>query len=975
MSIAPPGGTLTFLFTDIEGSTQLWEKHPEAMKLALARHDGILHQAIEAHGGYVFKTVGDAFYAAFISAPDAAAAALDAQRGIQAENWGETPIKVRMALHTGAVELRANDYFGPPLNRVARLIAAGHGGQTLLSTITYELICASLPANAELRDMGERGLKDLVRPERIYQLTASGLQAEFPPLKTLEAFRTNLPQQLTSFIGREKEISAVKTLIKSNRLTTLTGSGGAGKTRLSLQVAADLLDSFPDGVWFIELAPLSDPALVLQTVTAALGLREEGSRPLLDRLTDYLKTKTLLLILDNCEHVVNAAASLARALLQACPTLRLLVSSREALGVPGETIYYVPSLSTPDPHLVHSPATIMQFEATHLFVDRAQAALPGFCVTSDNAPALAQICARLDGIPLAIELAAARVKMLKLEQIAQRLDDRFRLLTGGSRTSLPRQQTLRAMIDWSYDLLPEHERALLRRLSVFAGGWTLEAAEMVCQGRGIDDYDVLEPLSQLVNKSLVVADAEDIVPGGYSTRETRYRLLETVRQYAREKLAETDDGMAVRDLHLEYFLGLAQRAEPELVGPHVMEWLQLLDAELDNIRAALEWSLNRAPLLGLRLANTLLWFWARPDYFRDGFHWFMQLLKQPEAQKPTLVRARALGIYSYLGIHGYIGAHGYAGVSAEALRPILSESMTLCKELGDQQGLAFISLIMGIIAFFKEDDVKKAEKLFAESLAIYRTLGDKPGIAYALMLLGGNLNPCDYQKASTYLTEAVTICREIGYLRIMEDSLRYLGTQELWQGNYRIARALLEESLMLARQLGNINISLSLMVLGNLALREADYIQACAYYEESLFIANQTEDLIFISLWVPSFLGYASLRLGELARARQLFEGSLQRLKDTGEKICIVYTVEGLASLSLLEGLDPARTVSLFAWADVAREALANLRSVVEQADVDRDLAVIHTQLDDEAFAAAQAQGRAMSMEDAIAFAVAKVPN
>lgn len=420
------------------------------------------------------------------------------------------------------------------------------------------------------------------------------------------------------------------------------------------------------------------------------------------------------------------------------------MSSREALGVPGETIYYVPSLSIPDPHLVYSPATIMQFEAAHLFVDRAQAALPGFAVTNENASALAQICARLDGIPLAIELAAARVKMLKLEQIAQRLDDRFRLLTGGSRTSLPRQQTLRALIDWSYDLLPEHERALLRRLSVFAGGWTLEAAETVCQGRGIDDYDVLEPLSQLVNKSLVVADAED------GTRETRYRLLEMVRQYAREKLSETGDGMVVRDLHLEYFLGLAQRAEPELVGPHVTEWLQLLDAELDNIRAALEWSLNRAPLLGLRLANDLLWFWARPDYFRDGFHWFMELLKQPEAQKPTLVRARALGIYSYLGIHGYIGAHGYAGVSAEALRPILLESMSLCKELGDQQGLAFIFLIMGIIAFFKEDDAKKAEKLFAESLAIYRILGDKPGIAYALMLLGGNLNPCDYEKASTY---------------------------------------------------------------------------------------------------------------------------------------------------------------------------------------------------------------------------------
>jgi predicted ATPase/class 3 adenylate cyclase len=519
----------TFLFTDIEGSTQLWERNPEAMQAALARHDSILRQAIESHSGHIFKTVGDSFCAAFPNAPDAVLAALDAQRAIQAENWGETTIKVRMGLHSGTAEVRDNDYFGPTLNRVARVMAAGHGGQTLLSATTRELVQPNLPKDAELRDMGERGLKDLIRPEHIYQLTAAGLQSDFPPLKTLEAFRTNLPVQLTNYIRREKEFGIVKNLMAEHRLVTLIGTGGTGKTRLSLQIAADLLDIFPDGVWFVEFAPLADAALIAQTVLTTLGLREEPGRPVLETLTQYLGSKEVLLILDNCEHLIAAVAQFAEAVLHACPSLRLLANSREALGIFGEKTYYVRSLSIPDAHMAQSVENIMQYEAVRLFVDRAQTALSGFSITPANVSAVAQICAHLDGIPLAIELAAARVKMLKVEQIAERLEDRFRFLSGGSRTALPRHQTLRAMIDWSYDLLPEAERILLRRLSVFTGSWNLEAAETICQGPGINDYNVLDPLTQLVNKSLVVVDA-DIVPEGYDNTETRYHLLETVRQ-------------------------------------------------------------------------------------------------------------------------------------------------------------------------------------------------------------------------------------------------------------------------------------------------------------------------------------------------------------------------------------------------------------------------------------------------------------
>ena len=948
-----PTGTVTFLFTDIEGSTQLWERRSAAMQVALTRHDAILRQTIEMNNGCVFKTVGDAFYAVFPTAPDAVTAALAAQRALCAEAWGDAPIKVRMALHTGAADERDGDYFGPPLNRVARLLSAGHGGQTLLSTITEELARDHLPQGASLRDMGERGLKDLVRPEHIYQLLAPGLPAEFPPLKTLDAFHTNLPAQLTSFIGREKEIVTVKKLIATNRLTTLIGPGGAGKTRLSLQVAADLLDSFPDGVWFVEFAPLTDPALVPQTTASALGLREETGRPLLDMLSNYLRAKTVLLILDNCEHLVEVAAQFAEALLQACPSLRLLVSSREALGIPGETPYRVPSLSIPDTHLTQSVETVTQSEAARLFIERAQTALPTFTITKENASAVAQVCSRLDGIPLAIELAAARVKVLKVEQIAQRLDDRFRLLTGGSRTALPRQQTLRALIDWSYDLLPESERALLRRLSVFVGGWTLEAAETVCQGKGVADYDVLDPLTQLVNKSLVVVDVDE-------GAEMRYRLLETVRQYAREKLSDAGEGMDVRDRHLEYFLGLAERAEPELTGPRVVEWLKRLEEELDNIRVALEWSLNRDALVGLRLASALLGFWSESGYHRDGYNWLVQLLKQPKAQLRTLVRARALGI---------LGFYLAFGDFNQDIHPILEESLTLCRELGDRHGTSFSLLQLGIFTF-REENVERGRQLVTESLALYRELGDKLGMALALAYLGGTVDANDPRRTRAYLEEALAICREIGHLIGIAERLSDLGDQAVKNGDYPAARRWLEESLEIQRRLGKGgSIIYTLTHLGELAARAGDDAQARAYYEEALARINQTGGNLTDSRWVCVKLGYAAIWQGDSGRARSLFEQSLQGFREIRERIGVAYTLEGWASLAVLQK-QPERAARLLGWVDAMREAIDNPRPPVEQADVDRDLAAIHAQLGEATFAAAQAAGRAMSTDQAIAYAL-----
>jgi class 3 adenylate cyclase len=483
-----PTGTVTFLFTDIEGSTRLWDRYPETMRQALARHDALMKEAIEKHHGHVFKTIGDAFCAAFATASDAVMAAVAAQKAL--ENLQLTddkteeslPLRVRMALNTGTAEERDGDYFGPTLNKVARLLAAGHGGQILLTASAEAVVAGQLPDSISLVDMGSQRLKDLQLPEHVHQLRHPDLQAEFPPLRALNA-SNNLPIQVTSFVGREREIAEVKRLFEKTRLLTLTGSGGAGKTRLSLQVAAEMMEQNPDGVWLVELAPLSDPNLVPQTVATVLNVREEPGRPITQTLVDFLKTRSLLLLLDNCEHLLTACANLADTILRNCPKAYILASSREGLNIPGETTYRIPSLSLPDTRETLTPENLMQYEAVQLFVERAQSAQPSFVVTPQNAAAVGQLCVRLDGIPLAIELAAARVKAMSVEQIASRLDDRFRLLTGGSRTALPRQQTLRALIDWSYDLLSEQEQTLLRRLSVFAGGWTLEAAEKVCSDR------------------------------------------------------------------------------------------------------------------------------------------------------------------------------------------------------------------------------------------------------------------------------------------------------------------------------------------------------------------------------------------------------------------------------------------------------------------------------------------------------------
>jgi predicted ATPase/class 3 adenylate cyclase len=585
---SPPTGTVTFLFTDIEGSTKLWEDNAPAMQAALARHDGLLKWAIEEHGGYVFKTVGDAYCAAFPTAADALEAALEAQRRLLSSESEETgPFRVRMALHMGAAEERDGDYFGPPVNRVARLLSAAHGGQVLLSLPTQELVRDQLPAETTLRDLGEYRLKDLFRPERVYQLLAPKLPSEFPPLRTLDAFRNNLPLQPTPLIGREKEVSEVCDLLRTEetRLLTLTGPGGTGNTRVALQAAADLLEDFPDGTYFVSLATLTEAELLLPAVAEMVGVREVGEQPLDETLKDYFHERRLLLLLDNFEQVLEAAPAVTE-LLAVAPGMKVLATSRAPLGLYGEHEFPVPPLSMPDLKSPPSLERLTQYEAVGLFVERARAVKPDFSITNESAPAVAEICVRLDGLPLAIELAAARIKMLPPKAMLHRLTSRLKLLTGGARDLPERQRTLRATIEWSHALLDEGEQVLFGRLAVFSGGRTLEAIEAICDAEGDLPVDAFEGVSSLQDKSLL--RQEEGVRG-----EPRFVMLETIHEFAREKLQESGEAEEIKRLHAQYFLTLAEEAYPEFKGANQLEWLERLEVEHDNVRAALTWALKR----------------------------------------------------------------------------------------------------------------------------------------------------------------------------------------------------------------------------------------------------------------------------------------------------------------------------------------------------------------------------------------------
>ena len=605
------GVTSTFLFTDVEGSTRLWEDHAEEMRTALAEHDRLVRGAIEDRGGTVVKTTGDGILAAFSDPVAAVDAALAAQRALREVSWSETgPLRVRMALHSGVAEARDGDYFGPALNRVARILAIAHGGQIVCSAAVAVLAADLLPTSVELVDLGSHRLRDIDRPEQVFQVVVEDLPRAFPPLRSLSTRRSNLPGQLTSFVGRERELTQVVTLIGRYRLVTVVGTGGTGKTRLMVEAAGRLLHRFRDGVWLAELAPLGDAAQIPSEVARALGAPEVPGVPAAATVAAFVADKEVLLLLDNAEHLVDGTARFAERLLATAPGLRILTTSREALAVAGEAVLPLQPLTCPSAGHGRSAGAAgatdaeeaASTEAVRLFAERAASVDPAFSLTESNIASVAEICRRLDGIPLAIELAAARASAMSTADIATRLGDRFRLLTGGRRTAVQRQQTLHALIDWSWDLLTNDDRTLLRRLSVFTGGWTVPiAARVVGDGPdGMDGLDLVDGLTRLVDRSVVLVDRDTM----------RYRMLETIRQYAREKLVGAGEAAAIADRHLAVFTALAVESEAPLHGPEMVDWLDRLDAELDNLGSALEWGLEVDPWTAVQMATSLLPYWA-----------------------------------------------------------------------------------------------------------------------------------------------------------------------------------------------------------------------------------------------------------------------------------------------------------------------------------------------------------------------------
>jgi predicted ATPase/class 3 adenylate cyclase/Tfp pilus assembly protein PilF len=873
----PPTGTVTFLFTDIEGSTKRWESYPIAMQIAFSRQESILRHAIEANGGYVYKMIGDAFQSAFPTALHALQATISAQRTLKAEQWPQDigDLRVRMALHVGVTEERGHDYVGPVLNRVARLLSAGHGGQVLLSDPIYDLLRDILPPGVTVADMGEHRLKDLIRPEHIYQLILPDLPSEFPPLKTLDNYPNNLPVQVTSLIGRQREVATVAEMLRRTdaHLVTLTGPGGTGKTRLGLQVAAEMLEEFGDGVWYVELAPIVESYFVVSTIATAIGLREAGSTPLMQILKSYLADKHLLLMLDNFEQLTQTGAiEVVSSLVKAAPRLKVLVTSRISLQLYGEREFPVPTLELPDPKHLPSVEELTQYEAVRLFMERAQAVKPDFEINGDNARSVAEICVRLDGLPLAIELAAARIKLFPPHTLLSRLSNRLNVLTGGARDLPARQQTLRGAIEWSYDLLTEGEKQFFHRMAVFSGGRTLEALEAVCNSPGLGkdqrlQVDVFEGTASLLNNSLI--QQREGLDG-----EPRYWMLETIQEFAREKLEESGEESDFQRLHALYFMGLAEQAEPEITGRRQAEWLNTLEDEHDNIRTALRWARQKGGEVGseeaihvidvgLRMAGAIWRFWQTRGYVSEGREQLESLLSLAQntgSFDKSKNKAKAL--------HA-AGAMAYSEGDYASARSLYTESLAIRRELADIWGIARSINSLGAAAY-SQGDYPTARSLFEESLSLRRELADKGGVALALHNLGNvAYSQQDYTTARSLYQESLAILRELGDKWGIARSLNSFGIVAYSQGDYETARSFYEQSLSIRRELGDKGgIAWSLHNLGNVAYSQQDYTTARSLYQESLAMLRELGDRGGIAASLAG-LGGVALGIGEKRHVRQ----------------------------------------------------------------------------------------------------------
>ncbi len=815
-----PSGNVAFLFTDIEGSTVRWDRDVAAMTQAVRLHDQLMRAAIQAHNGHVFKTIGDAFCAVFWNVQDGLQATLDAQRALAKVDFSAVDgVRVRMALHVGTSDERDGDYFGPTLNRVARLLAIGHGAQVLLSGAAAEQLSAALP-DLSMRDMGEHRLKDLTAPEHVFQLLAPDLPAEFPKLKSLSVLDNNLPLQLTSLIGRESDVSEIRTLLGSSRLVTLLGSGGVGKTRCALQVGAEVLDGFADGVWLVDLAPLSNPTLVTNVIASVFEVQEQPNQPLLATLVAHLKNKQLLLLIDNCEHVIHEASKTIDDILRGCPKVSVLATSREGLAIHGESIYRMPSLSVPDTSKDLHAEQALTYGSIALFDARARAANPKFTIGDDTAPAVADICRRLDGIPLAIELAAARVKVLSVPTLAQRLDERFKILTGGSRTALPRQQTMRALIDWSYDLLAEREQTIFRAFSVFANAFTLESASAVCSSDEIEDFEVLDILTSLVDKSLLQTD--------HSGADVRYRMLESTRQYAHEKLVERGEHERVVQRHAQTYLAMSEELDRVWDETPDREWMARAEPEVANWRAAISWAFGPGgdAMLGQRLAVGRAWQELARAEGRRYLHEALERVTDQtprelvghleiaaskvytifsESKSALAAAERALEIFQGLGdADGVANARLCAGRALVFLgrapegEPLLREALDHFRGAQAHKATGTTLTSLGY-ARALEDDMPEARSLLKDAAAAFEATGAEGRLPAVLSLLAeAEFRAGEAESAVNVAGKALTAARAVKSRFYIENLLCNLAAYLIFLQRYDDARLHALDALALA---------------------------------------------------------------------------------------------------------------------------------------------------------------------------------
>ncbi len=912
-----PSGTVTFLFTDIEGSTQLWDRLPHAMATAVARHDELLRAVVTAHQGHVFKTLGDGICAAFQSTLDALEAAIDAQRTLKAEPWLETgPLRVRMAIHVSHTEERDADYFGRPLNRLARLLATGHGSQILLSAAARGVLHANLPHDVRLRDLGEHRLKDLMDAEHIYQVVVPDLPVDFPPIKSLGRSRHNLPVQLTPFIGREREVQEVTHLFLDSRvrLVTLTGPGGIGKTRLGLQVASELSDSFPDGVCWVPLAAAHGPDDVGSAIAVALALHDRGTGPIVEVLKKHLEGANLLLLLDNFEHVVGAATLIAD-LLSTCPDLSVLVTSRESLMIAGEHVFAIPTMNMPrQPGL--PVEELYRYEGIRLFVERAAEKQHDFVLSEANAATVLEICRHTDGIPLGIELAAARVGYFpSLTDLLARLERRLPELKRRAPNLPERLRTMRASIAWSYNLLTPNEQALFRTLSVFAGGFTVDAAEEVCADFLDATGEVMPGVESLVDKSLIQPEA--------STSGSRFRMLETIREFGLEQLEASAEEETVRSALANYFLAMVERAAPELSGPNLRSWLDRLETERDNLRAVLDWSVKGTDgdwrvALALRLASSLWPFWHMRGHHAEAHRWLEQAVAL--ASKVDQ-RVRAAALLALANIANNLSDQNRAG-------ELYQESLNVWHDLGDRQGEARALVGLGLVATNRGDYDGARDFLRRAGTASDSHVEGSFTVSY--LYAWGRLSVAsgDYEQAEIYFTEARHLTHRLGQPSSEAYLLLEMARMERERGNLPLAAELAEACVKQFREMGE---------------RRAE-------------AAAMTE------------LGLVSARQGSLQQATESIYGAASIQQDLRDEYGIARGLEGLIGLAVVsEHADLG--AKLGGATESWRAVHSTARSVAEREDFDRDIAAVQSALGDNAFREAWEVGRTMTLEQTLATA------